>query len=365
MGARPSRDAGFSLIEVLATVAIVGITFMVFVGGMGTSFLASDYHRKQAVAHTSVRNFAEAVKAAPFSTVCPTPAAVYAKAFTPPPPERPNSAAIAAATRTHTAPSVAPSAARSYLLAFFSFAGDTDPEGPAGMTSQQWLKKSASSTLADRVTIRFGDQQLSTAAPTGPRTVATSSAVESVAQLVSVRGTSAASNTVVSRGVATAATPAAGSDALTLTSHLSTAVGDAVFAQISLRAVRTAITPPPGWTLVSDKTQGSSVRSLIYETTATAAGGVTYVWRFSSLVEAAGGIASYGGTAKSYEATVVDVDFWDGASFVDACPDETSNEVQRVSLRVASSDGRGVQTVDVVKRCQDKRSPSEVCADSP
>ncbi|MDP1794358.1 MAG: type II secretion system protein, partial [Acidimicrobiales bacterium] len=130
MRAPRASDDGFSLIEVLVTVAIVGITFIVFVGGMGTSFLASDYHRKQAVVHASVRNFAEAVKAAPFSTKCPTdapnePAATYARAFSPPPPERPRAAALAAATRAHVAPSITPSGPHSYHLAFFAFGGDT------------------------------------------------------------------------------------------------------------------------------------------------------------------------------------------------------------------------------------------------
>jgi prepilin-type N-terminal cleavage/methylation domain-containing protein len=66
------NERGFSLIEVLVTVVIVGIAFAVFVSGMGTAVVASDYHRKQAVVQASTRNLAEAVKAANYVN-CATP----------------------------------------------------------------------------------------------------------------------------------------------------------------------------------------------------------------------------------------------------------------------------------------------------
>jgi prepilin-type N-terminal cleavage/methylation domain-containing protein len=55
-------QAGFSLVELLVTVAILGTAFTVFVGGMGTSIVASDYHRTQTTAEAVLRTFAETVK---------------------------------------------------------------------------------------------------------------------------------------------------------------------------------------------------------------------------------------------------------------------------------------------------------------
>lgn len=64
MGARRVLDdeAGFSLAEVLITVVIVGIAFAAILGGMVTSIVVSDVHRKQATADALARSAAEAVK---------------------------------------------------------------------------------------------------------------------------------------------------------------------------------------------------------------------------------------------------------------------------------------------------------------
>src|SRR5687768_10250548 len=132
---RSRSEAGFSLVEVLVTVAIIGITFAVFVGGMGTSIVVSDRHRKQAVAHAGIRNFAEAVKAAPFSTDCPNIAAKYLSAYSPPPPTRRSAAGTATNAISHTAPSVHSLSANTTLLAFYAIAVGTGTEEPNGMTS--------------------------------------------------------------------------------------------------------------------------------------------------------------------------------------------------------------------------------------
>ena len=60
--------------------------------------------------------------------------------------------------------------------------------------------------------------------------------------------------------------------------------------------------------------------------------------------------ANYSGiyTAPAgYTAEVTAVQFWSGSAFVATCPD---HGVQRVSLRVASDDGRASETIDVVLR---------------
>ena len=66
---RPSNDEGSTLIETLVAVSILGISFTAVVGGMYTSTLASDAHRKQASAATYLSSYAEAVKGDPY-TAC-------------------------------------------------------------------------------------------------------------------------------------------------------------------------------------------------------------------------------------------------------------------------------------------------------
>jgi prepilin-type N-terminal cleavage/methylation domain-containing protein len=53
---------GFSLVEILITVAIVGITFTAILGGLITTITASAYQRKAATADAIVRSAAELVK---------------------------------------------------------------------------------------------------------------------------------------------------------------------------------------------------------------------------------------------------------------------------------------------------------------
>jgi len=55
-------EAGFSLAEVLVTIIIVGIAFAAVLGGMVTSVVVSDTHRKEASSDALARSAAEALK---------------------------------------------------------------------------------------------------------------------------------------------------------------------------------------------------------------------------------------------------------------------------------------------------------------
>jgi type II secretory pathway pseudopilin PulG len=56
-----SNDEGETLIELVIAVAITGISVVAIVGGIATSILMSDIHRKQATSGAYVRDYAEAV----------------------------------------------------------------------------------------------------------------------------------------------------------------------------------------------------------------------------------------------------------------------------------------------------------------
>ncbi len=56
-----SDDTGETLIELIIAMAIMGVTVVAIVGGIATTILMSDVHRKQATAGSYVRSYAEAV----------------------------------------------------------------------------------------------------------------------------------------------------------------------------------------------------------------------------------------------------------------------------------------------------------------
>lgn len=57
----PADETGASLIEVLVAIVILGTAFAAILGGMATSILTSDIHRKEASANTVLVSAAEAI----------------------------------------------------------------------------------------------------------------------------------------------------------------------------------------------------------------------------------------------------------------------------------------------------------------
>lgn len=82
-GQRFRGEAGSTLVELVLTIAIMGIAFTALLGGTFTAVAASDRHRKAAAAENVLASFAEAIKAAPYDDSCSGTA--YEASYTPPP----------------------------------------------------------------------------------------------------------------------------------------------------------------------------------------------------------------------------------------------------------------------------------------
>ncbi|HVV37189.1 MAG TPA: type II secretion system protein [Acidimicrobiales bacterium] len=354
---RRSRDSGFTLIEVLVTVAIVGIAFVVFVAGMGIAITSADLHRQLATGQASIRNFAEAVKAAPYVDCASTTS--YAGVYSPTPADRLSAASSFTNATAHVAPDAGDTAPAGALLTFFALARGSSFSTPSAM-GERWDLASGAASATDRVTAALDDQQWSGGA-TGTRAATSESAGDSVAQTVVLP----AAGSLVLRGMSTATVtpppPTTTTSASTTTTTVvptitlakppGTVAGDEMVAQIAVRGGNAAsITAPTGWILVNAKTNGASVLSAIFQRTAASSDAASYTWALDSPRDAAGGIVAYGGVAaSSYTATISSVLYWTGTSFDASCPSPDTG-LQRVSLRIASSDGNDVETVDLVKR---------------
>lgn len=77
-------ERGLTLIELLLTVAIMGIAFASILAGVSSMFNDSDLARKSALTETWLRRYAETVDSATYVT-CATPSS-YSSALTPSPP---------------------------------------------------------------------------------------------------------------------------------------------------------------------------------------------------------------------------------------------------------------------------------------
>jgi type II secretory pathway pseudopilin PulG len=85
MTRRARGEGGETLVELLATIVIMGTAVIAVVAGIGVAITSSDANAKQVTALTVIRNYAEAIQAAPYAP-CGT-AASYAPGavgFTPP-----------------------------------------------------------------------------------------------------------------------------------------------------------------------------------------------------------------------------------------------------------------------------------------
>jgi type II secretory pathway pseudopilin PulG len=67
---RSSADAGETLLEVVISIAIMGIAFVALLGGMLTAASMSGRHRLQSDGHLQLLSAIEQVKAAPYAGNC-------------------------------------------------------------------------------------------------------------------------------------------------------------------------------------------------------------------------------------------------------------------------------------------------------
>ena len=72
MRARRPRDAGETLIEILLSIAIMGLGLVALLSAMGTAVATSGLHARQAGEVQGIQSFVQAVQDSPYVTSCPT-----------------------------------------------------------------------------------------------------------------------------------------------------------------------------------------------------------------------------------------------------------------------------------------------------
>ncbi len=335
---RLGGERGFTLVEMIVTVIIVGIAFTTFVGGLGTAIMTSDHHRQQGVVHARLRNFVETLKSATPYENCATPSRYSATVS----PVRVGVNSSSSAT-SHPTGSQSVSNPRSRLVSFFGFSGATSGTAPAAMT-RFWDVASNPSDPALASTATAMDEALSVAGA-ATRTATTPSGTSSTSQSLVLEPVS--ETVPVSRtGLATAFT--SGASTLTLSRPATSSTGDLLFAQVVVRSLTVTVTPPDGWLLIS-QVQSGAVQSSLYQLVQTTTTSSVQIFNFSASVPAVGGIASFAGVQPRYVATVSAVTYWDGSAFVSTCP-ATDLGLQFVTVSVADSIRSVSQSVDFVKR---------------
>ena len=72
MSRAPRGDEGFTLVEMLVAIALMGIGVAAVLSGIMTSIVTSDVHRKQATGETVMRGYAEEAKQVTYSSCATT-----------------------------------------------------------------------------------------------------------------------------------------------------------------------------------------------------------------------------------------------------------------------------------------------------
>jgi len=80
---RAQAEDGVTLVELIITVAIMSILFLVLLGGMGTAVIGSDYHRKQAISQAALASYVDAIRADTYVS-CPLVASYSGTGYTNP-----------------------------------------------------------------------------------------------------------------------------------------------------------------------------------------------------------------------------------------------------------------------------------------
>jgi prepilin-type N-terminal cleavage/methylation domain-containing protein len=335
---RAQGERGFTLVEMLVTVVIIGIAFATLVGGIGAAVLTSDHHRQQGTVNARLRNFVETLKAATPYVNCATPAKYTASVS----PVRVGVNATTSAT-THSTGAQSVSNPRSRLVSFFGLTGATSGSAPASM-SRFWDVASTPSDPALAATATAMDEALSAAGGV-TRSATTAAATNATVQSL-VLEPSSETVPVARKSVATAFT--SGATTLTLARPATASTNDLLFAQIVVRNVTVVVTPPDGWLLIS-QAQSGSVRSFVYQLVQTASTPANLVWTFSANVPSSGGIAAFSGVQPRFVSTVTSVRYWNGTQFVGTCPSSDLG-LQSVTVSVTDTNRQITQGVDFVKR---------------
>jgi prepilin-type N-terminal cleavage/methylation domain-containing protein len=74
---RATGEGGYTLVEVLVAIVILGFAFVASMGGLATSITVTDYHRQESQLETVLGSAAENVKSVPFEADCSAAAGSY------------------------------------------------------------------------------------------------------------------------------------------------------------------------------------------------------------------------------------------------------------------------------------------------
>jgi hypothetical protein len=94
------------------------------------------------------------------------------------------------------------------------------------------------------------------------------------------------------------ATTGSGATSLAITKPTGVASGDVMVATVTATATG-ALTPPSGWTVIQNTTQGTAIGQTTYYRVAGSSEGASYSWGLGSTRQASGGIIDYSGVNSS------------------------------------------------------------------